>query len=99
MSELTRERVEYMRGILRDTVKARRDLRVGDIDALCDMALAKLAAAPKQDVVAVPRDVFDRTLEYFEGREDASTDSGKWQGNEEMYLLQDLRAADKEGKP
>lgn len=35
----------------------------------------------------------EEALEYFEQREDASTDSGDWQGNEEMHLASGLRAA------
>lgn len=32
-------------------------------------------------------------LEYFEQREDASTDSGHWQGNKEMHHATALRDA------
>lgn len=35
----------------------------------------------------------NEALEYFEQREDASTDSGEWQGNEEMHLASLLRDA------
>lgn len=42
--------------------------------------------------VAVPRSDINDLLEYFEQREDASTDSGDWQGNEEMSFAQRLRA-------
>ena len=44
-------------------------------------------------MVAVPVDLVNDLLEYFEQREDASTDSGDWQGNEEMGLAQRLREA------
>ena len=45
-------------------------------------------------MVAVPVDLFNDLLEYFEQREDASTDSGDWQGNEAMDFAQRLRAAE-----
>lgn len=43
--------------------------------------------------VRLHRSDIDELLEYFEQREDASTDSGDWQGNKEMHFAQLLREA------
>lgn len=52
-----------------------------------------MSASVADNPIAVPVYLFNDLLEYFEQREDASTDSGDWQGNEEMGLAQRLRAA------
>ena len=51
-----------------------------------------MSNCPSDNSIAVPVDLINDLLEYFEQREDASNEGDGWRGNEEMSLAQRLRA-------
>ena len=57
-TKLTREQIELWRVVLGN--------RMGQADALCDMALRSLAAEQPSDSVVVPREIYQGALNYIQ---------------------------------